>query len=150
MPPSCGSWTCPPHSIAISVPYVVGRSALYGSSHLQKFQDDLFAVTNTSYTCNGEDAFLIPTAEVPVTNLHAQRVLENAFDLPLCRTWRGRPCFRADSYSRDTAEYIRTHPSCYFSKGSSSSVCLPRTIEAHHTNLLERQSVHLFSRDGCH
>ena len=75
----------------VTVPFVVGRSALYGTSQLPKFQDDVFAIANTSHTCNGEDAFLIPTAEVPVTNLHAQQVLEES-DCP-CRTWRGHHVF---------------------------------------------------------
>ena len=93
----------------VSVPYVVGRSALEGTSQLPKFQDDLFAITPESHTCNGEDAFLIPTAEVPVTNLHANSILEEA-DLPLSYVaWT--PCFRAEagSYGRDTKGLIRTH-----------------------------------------
>mmetsp|Transcript_25615 Transcript_25615/g.53953 ORF Transcript_25615/g.53953 Transcript_25615/m.53953 type:complete len:353 (+) Transcript_25615:291-1349(+) len=60
----------------VSVPYLVGRSALEGTSQLPKFQEDLFAITPESHTCNGEDAFLIPTAEVPVTNLHADTIFE--------------------------------------------------------------------------
>jgi hypothetical protein len=66
----------------VSVPFVVGRSALEGTSQLPKFQEDLFAITPESHTCNGEDAFLIPTAEVPVTNMHRGQVLEES-DLPL-------------------------------------------------------------------
>ena len=93
----------------VSVPYVVGRSALEGTSQLPKFQEDLFAITPESHTCNGEDAFLIPTAEVPVTNLHRDSVLEE-IDLPLSYVaWT--PCFRAEagSYGRDTKGLIRTH-----------------------------------------
>lgn len=93
----------------VSVPYIVGRSALEGTSQLPKFQEDLFAITPESHTCNGEDAFLIPTAEVPVTNLHADSILE-AKDLPLSYVaWT--PCFRAEAGSsgRDTKGLIRTH-----------------------------------------
>lgn len=93
----------------VSVPLVVSRSSLEGTSQLPKFQEDLFAITPESHTCNGEDAFLIPTAEVPVTNLHRDQVLEEA-DLPLSYV-AYTPCFRAEagSYGRDTKGLIRTH-----------------------------------------
>eukprot|EP00985_Skeletonema_marinoi_P027520 scaffold22747_cov76-Skeletonema_marinoi.AAC.1 len=62
-----------------------------------------------SHTCNGEDAFLIPTAEVPLTNMHAGAILEES-ELPIsyCAL---TPCFRAEagSYGRDTRGLIRTH-----------------------------------------
>ena len=93
----------------VSVPLVVGRSALEGTSQLPKFELDLFAIAPQSHTCNGEDAFLIPTAEVPVTNLHREQVLDEA-DLPISYVaWT--PCFRAEagSYGRDTKGLIRTH-----------------------------------------
>ena len=93
----------------VSVPYVVGRSALEGTSQLPKFEEDLFKITQGSHTCNGEDAFLIPTAEVPLTNLYAGQILEEA-DLPLSFVAL-TPCFRAEagSYGRDTRGLIRTH-----------------------------------------
>eukprot|EP00980_Cylindrotheca_fusiformis_P022450 scaffold9308_cov115-Cylindrotheca_fusiformis.AAC.13 len=93
----------------VNVPYIVGRSALEGTSQLPKFQEDLFAITPESHTCNGEDAFLIPTAEVPLTNMHANSILEES-QLPICYVaWT--PCFRAEagSYGRDTKGLIRTH-----------------------------------------
>merc|ERR1712086_845897 len=93
----------------VSVPYLVGRSALEGTSQLPKFQEDLFAITPESHTCNGEDAFLIPTAEVPLTNLHANSILEEK-DLPISYVaWT--PCFRAEAGSsgRDTKGLSRTH-----------------------------------------
>ena len=93
----------------VSVPYLVGRSALEGTSQLPKFQEDLFAITPESHTCNGEDAFLIPTAEVPLTNLHADSIFEEK-DLPISYVaWT--PCFRAEAGSsgRDTKGLIRTH-----------------------------------------
>lgn len=93
----------------VSVPYVVSRSALEGTSQLPKFQQDLFAISPESHTCSGEDAFLIPTAEVPVTNLHRDQVLEES-DLPLSYV-SFTPCFRAEagSHGRDTKGLIRTH-----------------------------------------
>ena len=93
----------------VSVPYVVGRSALEGTSQLPKFEEDLFKITQGSHTCNGEDAFLIPTAEVPLTNLYSGQILEEA-DLPLSFVAL-TPCFRAEagSYGRDTRGLIRTH-----------------------------------------
>jgi seryl-tRNA synthetase len=93
----------------VSVPFIVGRSALEGTSQLPKFQEDLFAITPASHTCNGEDAFLIPTAEVPLTNLHANSILDES-QLPISYVaWT--PCFRAEagSYGRDTKGLIRTH-----------------------------------------
>jgi seryl-tRNA synthetase len=93
----------------VSVPYIVGRSALEGTGQLPKFQEDLFAISPESHTCNGEDAFLIPTAEVPLTNMHANSILEES-QLPICYVaWT--PCFRAEagSYGRDTKGLIRTH-----------------------------------------
>lgn len=95
--------------VEVSPPLVVSRTALEGTSQLPKFEDDLFRIAPESHTCNGEDAFLIPTAEVPLTNMHAGQILDEA-DLPLsyCAL---TPCFRAEagSYGRDTRGLIRTH-----------------------------------------
>lgn len=93
----------------VSVPLVVGRSALEGTSQLPKFEEDLFAISPESHTCNGEEAYLIPTAEVPVTNMHRDQVLEES-DLPK-KYVAWTPCFRAEagSYGRDTKGLIRTH-----------------------------------------
>jgi seryl-tRNA synthetase len=93
----------------MSVPFVVSRSTLEGTGQLPKFQEDLFAISPESHTCNGEDAFLIPTAEVPLTSMHSNQVMEEA-DLPISYVaWT--PCFRAEagSYGRDTKGLIRTH-----------------------------------------
>ena len=93
----------------VSPPLVVSRTALEGTSQLPKFEDDLFKIMPESHTCNGEDAFLIPTAEVPLTNMHAGAILEES-ELPIsyCAL---TPCFRAEagSYGRDTRGLIRTH-----------------------------------------
>mmetsp|Transcript_12695 Transcript_12695/g.14553 ORF Transcript_12695/g.14553 Transcript_12695/m.14553 type:complete len:577 (-) Transcript_12695:65-1795(-) len=92
-----------------AVPLVVSRSSLEGTSQLPKFEDDLFKITPESHTCNGEDAFLIPTAEVPLTNLHRDSILEES-ELPL-KYCALTPCFRAEagSYGRDTRGLIRSH-----------------------------------------
>jgi seryl-tRNA synthetase len=90
----------------VMVPYIVWGSTMYGTAQLPKFEADLFKLTQP---LNGQDAYLIPTAEVPVTNLHREEILEAA-DLPrayACFT----PCFRSEagSYGRDTKGLIRQH-----------------------------------------
>ena len=118
----------------VSVPYVVGRSALEGTSQLPKFQEDLFAIAPESHTCNGEDAFLIPTAEVPVTNLHREQVLEED-DLPLSYV-AFTPCFRAEagSYGRDTKGLIRTHQ---FQKVELVKITSAETSDTEHEALTQ-------------
>jgi seryl-tRNA synthetase len=116
----------------VTVPYVVSRSALEGTSQLPKFEQDLFAITPQSHTCNGQDAFLIPTAEVPVTNLHRDSVLDEA-DLPLSYVaWT--PCFRAEagSYGRDTKGLVRTHQ---FHKVELVKITTAETSDAEHEAL---------------
>jgi seryl-tRNA synthetase len=116
----------------MSVPLVVGSSSLEGTGQLPKFKEDLFAITPESHTCNGEDAYLIPTAEVPLTNLHRDSVLEEA-DLPLSYVaWT--PCFRAEagSYGRDTRGLIRTHQ---FGKVELVKITTPETSNEEHESL---------------
>ena len=86
----------------VSVPYIVNRKTLMGTGQLPKFEDDLFKIDD-------EDLFLIPTAEVPVTNLHNDEIL-NEDELPLCYT-AYTACFRkeAGSAGRDTRGMIRQH-----------------------------------------
>ena len=118
----------------VSVPFVVGRSALEGTSQLPKFEEDLFKITPESHTCNGEDAFLIPTAEVPLTNMHADSIIEEA-DLPISYVaWT--PCFRAEagSYGRDTKGLIRTHQ---FQKVEMVKITTPSTSDEQHEQLTE-------------
>ncbi len=84
------------------VPYLVNSKAMTGTGQLPKFAEDLFRV-------EGFDLWLIPTAEVPVTNLAADSILE-ADDLPrrmVCHT----PCFRSEagSYGKDVRGMIRQH-----------------------------------------
>ncbi|AKO52702.1 seryl-tRNA synthetase [Marinobacter psychrophilus] len=85
------------------VPYLVNAEALFGTGQLPKFEADLFRVESE------KPLYLIPTAEVPVTNLIADSILDAA-ELPLkmvCHT----PCFRSEagSYGRDTRGMIRQH-----------------------------------------
>lgn len=83
-------------------PFMVGRAAMTGTGQLPKFEDDMFHVP-------AKDYFLIPTAEVPVTNLRAGEILDGA-DLPIYYT-AYTPCFRkeAGSAGRDTRGLIRQH-----------------------------------------
>ena len=83
-------------------PFMVGRAAMTGTGQLPKFEDDMFHVP-------AKDHFLIPTAEVPVTNLRAGEILDGA-ELPIYYT-AYTPCFRkeAGSAGRDTRGLIRQH-----------------------------------------
>ncbi|UCB54066.1 MAG: serine--tRNA ligase [Thiotrichales bacterium] len=87
----------------VYVPYIVNSDSLRGTGQLPKFEEDLFCVdAETGY-------FLIPTAEVPVTNLARGEILD-ADDLPL-RLTSHTPCFRSEagSYGKDTRGMIRQH-----------------------------------------
>ena len=83
-------------------PFMVNRAAMTGTGQLPKFEEDLFRLRD-------EDYFLIPTAEVPVTNLHREEVLSES-TLPI-RYTAYTPCFRreAGSYGKDTRGLIRLH-----------------------------------------
>ncbi len=83
-------------------PFMVNRTSMIGTGQLPKFEEELFKVEGTDY-------FLIPTAEVPVTNIHQDEVLEEKV-LPLYYT-AYTPCFRkeAGSYGKDTRGLIRQH-----------------------------------------
>jgi seryl-tRNA synthetase len=83
-------------------PFMVNSQAMTGTGNLPKFGDDLFKLEGTDY-------WLIPTAEVPVTNLHMQEVLDGA-KLPLLYT-AYTPCFRAEagSHGKDVRGLIRQH-----------------------------------------
>ena len=87
----------------VYVPYVVDRAALVGTGQLPKFEEDLFAISGE------RDQFLVPTAEVPVTNLVRERILAAA-DLPL-KYVAHTPCFRSEAgnYGKDTRGMFRQH-----------------------------------------
>jgi len=83
-------------------PYVVNRASLQGTGQLPKFEDDL-------YHSNADDLFLIPTSEVPLTNIHRDEILD-ASELPVAMV-AFTPCFRreAGAHGRDTRGLIRVH-----------------------------------------
>ncbi len=83
-------------------PFIVNRTTMTGTGQLPKFEEDLFKL-------EGWDYFLIPTAEVPVTNIHRGEILEEE-SLPLYYTAH-TPCFRSEagSYGKDTKGLIRQH-----------------------------------------
>lgn len=83
-------------------PYIVHRNSMVGTGQLPKFEEDAFKLVNTEY-------FLIPTAEVPVTNLYREQILEGEL-LPI-RHCAYSACFRAEAGSagRDTRGLIRQH-----------------------------------------
>jgi seryl-tRNA synthetase len=86
----------------VAPPFMVNAGALYGTGQLPKFEGDLFKVTPG-------DFYLVPTAEVPVTNIHADEVLE-AGSLPI-KYCAYTPCFRSEagSYGQDVRGLIRQH-----------------------------------------
>ena len=88
----------------VYAPYLVARSSLVGTGQLPKFEADLFRVVSGE-----QELFLIPTAEVPVTNLARESILE-ASTLPR-RYVAHTPCFRSEagSYGKDTRGMIRQH-----------------------------------------
>ena len=86
----------------VLAPYMVNSASLFGTGQLPKFAADLFK-------CEGSDHWLIPTAEVPVTNLYRDETLEEA-QLPVSLT-AYTPCFRSEagSYGKDVRGLIRQH-----------------------------------------
>ena len=89
------------------VPYLVNPESLFGTSQLPKFGEDLFSVQGT--TQDGKPLYLIPTAEVPLTNTVRDEILD-AKDLPIKLTAH-TPCFRSEagSYGKDVKGLIRQH-----------------------------------------
>ncbi|HVF30838.1 MAG TPA: serine--tRNA ligase [Pyrinomonadaceae bacterium] len=107
-------------------PFLVNRTALFGTNQLPKFEEDLFHIKD-------ERGFaLIPTAEVPVTNYHADEILD-AKDLPRYYT-AYTPCFRSEagSYGRDTRGLIRQHQ---FEKVELVKLSLPEDSDREHEGL---------------
>ena len=102
------------------VPFIVNSDSLVGTGQLPKFADDQFSV--------GENKFLIPTAEVPLTNIFRGETI-NSVDLPIKMTSH-TPCFRAEagSYGRDTRGMIRQHQ---FEKVELVKFVHPETSEEH-------------------
>lgn len=103
----------------VVVPYIVNRQTLIGTGQLPKFEDDLFKI-------EGEELFLIPTAEVPLTNLFNDEIID-AEELPIKMT-SYTECFRkeAGSARRDTRGMIRQHQ---FSKVELVAITKPQESE---------------------
>jgi len=101
-------------------PLMVNTKTMTGTGQLPKFQEDLFRI-------EGADYWLIPTAEVPLTNLHADEVIDEEL-LPL-RYTAATPCFRSEagSYGRDVRGLIRQHQ---FNKVELVSITAPEASEA--------------------
>ncbi|EMG36834.1 seryl-tRNA synthetase [Desulfocurvibacter africanus PCS] len=94
--------TCEHGYTEIVPPYMVNRQTMTGTGQLPKFEEDLFKL-------EGCDYYLIPTAEVPLTNLHADETLdEDKLPLTFCAF---TPCFRSEagSYGKDTRGLVRLH-----------------------------------------
>ncbi len=120
-------------------PFVVNSKSLYGTGQLPKFADDLFrcedggeAVRFVEGEYRDNDHWLIPTAEVPVTNLFRDEILDDAL-LPICFT-AYTPCFRAEAGAagRDTRGIIRQHQ---FQKVELVKFARPEESDAEHEKL---------------
>ncbi len=113
----------------VSVPYIVGRSALEGTGQLPKFEDDLFRV---SHSVGGEDGFLVPTAEVPVTNLFRGQIVREE-ELPVLLVSH-TPSFRAEagSHGKDSRGLLRQHQ---FHKVELVKICSPDASAREHEML---------------
>lgn len=108
----------------VTVPYLVNRASLVGTGQLPKFEDDLYA--------GSDDLFLVPTAEVPVTNLHRDEILDGS-ELPIAYcAWT--PCFRreAGAAGKDTRGLIRVHQ---FDKVELVRLCRPEESGAEHERI---------------
>jgi seryl-tRNA synthetase len=106
------------------VPLLVNDATMYGTGQLPKFEEDLFKTTDGRY--------LIPTAEVPLTNLVRDEILAEAA-LPLRYTALS-PCFRSEAGSagRDTRGMLRQHQ---FNKVEMVSICRPQDSDAEHERM---------------
>lgn len=108
-------------------PLMVNSAAMTGTGQLPKFKEDM-------YKCEEEDLFLIPTAEVPVTNIYAEEILREE-DLPKYMV-AYTPCFRreAGSAGKDTRGLIRLHQ---FNKVELVKLCTPETSAEEHEKLTQ-------------
>jgi seryl-tRNA synthetase len=116
-------------------PYMVNSKSLFGTGQLPKFAEDLFRCTDKEYTpgqYQDSDHWLIPTAEVPVTNLFRDETLdESQLTTSFCAY---TPCFRSEagSYGKDVRGMIRQHQ---FQKVELVKFCRPEDSNAEHERL---------------
>ncbi|HEY4585039.1 MAG TPA: serine--tRNA ligase, partial [Brevundimonas sp.] len=123
----------------VNPPLLVRDEAMFGTGQLPKFEEDLFRATDGKYPTDildlmGDQRWLIPTAEVSLTNLVREQILsEDEVAQPL-RMTALTPCFRAEAGSagRDTRGLIRQHQ---FSKVEMVSICRPEDSEAEHERM---------------
>jgi seryl-tRNA synthetase len=108
-------------------PFMTNRAAMIGTGQLPKFREDLFKLEDWDY-------YLVPTAEVPVTNIHREEILREE-DLPL-RYTAYTPCFRSEagSYGKDVRGLIRQHQ---FNKVELVKFTTPETSYEHLETLLQ-------------
>ncbi len=108
-------------------PFMANAATMTGTGQLPKFAEDM-------YKCENEDLYLIPTAEVPVTNIYSGEILTED-DLPKYMT-AYTPCFRreAGSAGKDTRGLIRVHQ---FNKVELVKLCTPETSKDEHEKLTE-------------
>lgn len=108
-------------------PILVNSAAMTGTGQLPKFKEDM-------YKCEDEDLYLIPTAEVPVTNIYCEEILKEE-ELPKYMT-AYTPCFRreAGSAGKDTRGLIRLHQ---FNKVELVKICTPQTSPEEHEKLTQ-------------
>lgn len=126
-------------------PYLVKASALRGTGQLPKFEEDLFK-TQRNDPNDTSALYLIPTAEVPLTNLHAEEILDGK-DLPIAYT-AYTPCFRSEagSYGKDVRGLIRQHQ---FDKVELVRFVTPETAEQQ-LELLTGHAEAVLQRLGLH
>ena len=111
--------------VEVAPPFLVRRESMQGTGQVPKFEDD-------AYKTAPDDLFLVPTAEVPVTNLHRDEILDGA-RLPLAYT-AYTPCFRreAGAHGKDTRGLLRVHQ---FDKVELVRFCRPQDSPGEHERL---------------
>jgi seryl-tRNA synthetase len=117
--------------LEVQPPLLVNEASARGTGQLPKFQDDLYWVER-------DELYLLPTAEVPVTNIHAGEILDGAA-LPIAMV-AYTPCFRreAGSHGKDTRGLIRVHQ---FDKVELVRLCHPQDSEAEHARITSHAEV---------
>lgn len=127
-------------------PFLVNEESMLGTGQLPKFEEELFATRD-------DPLYLIPTAEVPVTNFHRDEILEEE-SLPICYT-AYTPCFRreAGSYGKDTQGLIRQHQFdkvelVKFSRPEESAAELEKLVE-NAESILKKLNLHYRVMELC-
>jgi seryl-tRNA synthetase len=127
-------------------PFLVNKESMQGTGQLPKFEEELFATRD-------DPLYLIPTAEVPVTNFHRDEILEEE-SLPICYT-AYTPCFRreAGSYGKDTQGLIRQHQfdkveMVKFSRAEESPAELEKLVE-NAESILKKLNLHYRVMELC-